>query len=112
MDRANGAFDATTEFASVERCSEPDTRPRKRSPATTLLANVERCSAWSDVHGRGPRFPERRDPTRRIEHRSTRTRRVPGRAVAGSFTKGRRSGCEHGSTLASSVVAPESADDF
>jgi hypothetical protein len=80
---------------------------RTRNASPESATPPPRClPAWSDVHGRGPRFPERRDQTRGIEHRSTRTQWIPGRAVAGSFTKGRRSGCEHGSTLASSVVAP------
>jgi hypothetical protein len=32
MDRAGGAFHATAELASVERCSEPETRPPKAQP--------------------------------------------------------------------------------
>ena len=65
-------------------------------PATTQLACVERCSLRVAAVRRTPRRVRRK-------HRPTRT----SRAVAGSVRRATRSGCEHGSTVASTVVAPD-----
>ncbi len=46
-----------------------------RVPADRLSSPPRCLPAWSDVHGRGPRYPERCHQTRDIEHRSTRTSR-------------------------------------
>jgi hypothetical protein len=54
-----------------------------RVPADRSSSPPRCLPAWSDVHGQGPRYPERRHQTRGIEHRSTRT----SRAVAGSSAR-------------------------
>ncbi len=106
MDRANGPFDATAELASVERCSEPETRPPKAQPRHHAACQ------------RGAMFmaEDRGSPSDTTKHAVLNTAPpAPGGYPAGRWrgggTKPQPSGCEHGSTLASSVVAPESADE-
>ena len=89
---------ATAELVSVERCSAPETRPAQPPPPRS-------SPAWSDVPGRMLRLADAR-AARRRQPMVTETSPHPDEpGGGGEFSQGQRSGCEHGSTVASTVVA-------